>query len=82
MDVERKALFLPRRALITNVSRKFKYDVPVLELSLMDATGATVEDAALADFMSRAWTKFRLKSEGWFILRLRQDGDHTIEFPE
>jgi hypothetical protein len=32
--------------------------------------------------ISRAWTIFRLKTEGWFILRLHPDGEHQIEFPE
>jgi len=38
--------------------------------------------ARFADMISGAWTKFRLKTEGWFVLRLRQDGQHQIEFPE
>jgi hypothetical protein len=42
----------------------------------------TSDDATLADVISRAWTRYRLRSEGWFILRLRQDGDHKIQFPE
>jgi hypothetical protein len=36
----------------------------------------------MADMISGAWTKFRLKTEGWFLLRLRQNGKHQIEFPE
>jgi hypothetical protein len=36
----------------------------------------------MADMISRAWTKVQLKSEGWFVLRLRQNGKHQIEFPE
>jgi hypothetical protein len=40
------------------------------------------DDAALADVIGRAWTKMGLKTEGWFILRLRKNGRHTIEFPE
>ena len=48
----------------------------------IDATGVTSDDATLADVISQAWTRLRLKSEGWFILRLRQDGDHEIQFPE
>jgi hypothetical protein len=82
MDAERKALFLTGRTLITKLPQDFKYEVPVLEFSIIDATGVNVDDATLADFISRAWTRFRLKSEGYFILRLRQDGDHEIEFPE
>jgi hypothetical protein len=36
----------------------------------------------MADMISRAWTKFRLKTEGWLVLLLRQDGKHQLEFPE
>ena len=52
------------------------------EYSLIGATRVTMDDATLAEMISLAWTKFRLRSEGWFILRLRQNGDHKIEFPE
>jgi len=82
MDVERKAMVLTNRTLITTTPQDFEYDVPVLEFPIIDPRGVTVDDAKLADIISRAWTKFRLKSEGWFILRLRQDGDHEIQFPE
>jgi hypothetical protein len=82
MDAESKTLVLSQRTLVTKRPHEFEYDVPVLEFSIIDATGITVDDATLADFISRAWTKFRLRSEGWFILRLRQNGDHKIEFPE
>jgi hypothetical protein len=82
MDAERKALFLSHRTLITKVPEEFKYDVPVLEYSVIDASGVSVDDAILASIISLAWTRFRLKSEGWFILRLRQSGDHEIQFPE
>ena len=82
MDAERKAMFLSHRALITKTPQEFEDDVPVLEYSLIDASGVTVDDATLADIISLAWTRFRLKSEGWFILRLRQEGDHRIQFPE
>jgi hypothetical protein len=82
MDTNRKAMTLTHRTLITTRLQDFEYEVPVLEFSIIDATGVTVDDATLADFISRAWARFRLKSEGYFILRLRQDGDHEIEFPE
>jgi hypothetical protein len=82
LDAERKALLLPHRTLVTRIPQEFEDDVPVLEYSLIDATGVTSDDATLADMISHAWTKFRLKSEGWFILRLLQDGDHEIQFPE
>ena len=82
MDAERKAVFLSHRTLITKVPEEFKYDVPVLEYSVIDASDVTAGDAALANVISLAWTRFRLKTEGWFILRLRRDGKHTIEFPE
>jgi hypothetical protein len=57
-------------------------EVPVLEFSIIDITNVKADEGALADMISRAWTKFRLKTEGWFVLRLRQDGKHKIEFPE
>jgi hypothetical protein len=82
MDAERTALVLSQRTLITKTPQAFEDDVPVLEYSLIDASGVTSDDATLAEVISLAWTTFRLKSEGWFILRLRRDGDHTIEFPE
>jgi hypothetical protein len=81
-ETERKALFLSHRTLITKTPQEFEDDVPVLEYSLIDASGVTSDDTTLADIISLAWTRFRLKSEGWFILRLRQDGDHKIQFPE
>jgi hypothetical protein len=82
MDTDRKAMIMTNRTLITTTPQDFEYEVPVLEFSIIDATGMAVDHAILADVISLAWTRFRLKSEGWFILRLRQDGDHTIEFPE
>jgi hypothetical protein len=82
MDANRKAMALTNRTLITTTPQGFEYDVPVLEFSIIDPSGATVDDASLAGIISRAWTRFRLRSEGWFILRLRQDGDHEIQFPE
>jgi hypothetical protein len=82
LDAERKAMFLSHRTLITKTPGDSKYDVPVLEYSVIDASDVTLDDDALAEIISRAWTRFRLKSEGWFILCLRQDGDHEIEFPE
>jgi hypothetical protein len=82
MDANRKAMVLTNRTLITTTPQDFEYDVPVLEFSIIDPSGATVDDAELADIISRAWTRFRLRSEGWFILRLRQDGDHEMQFPE
>jgi hypothetical protein len=83
VDAEHKALFLPHRTLVTKTPQEFEDDVPVLEYSIIDATGVmTSDDGLMADVISRAWTKFQLKTEGWFILRLRQDGDHEIQFPE
>ena len=82
MDAERKTMVLTNRTLITTRSQDFEYEVPVLEYSVIDASEVTVDDAALANIISLAWTRFRLRSEGWFILRLRQDGDHEIDFPE
>ena len=57
-------------------------DVPALEFSIIDITRVKADEAATADMISRAWTKFRLKTEGWFVLGLRQNGKHQIEFPE
>ena len=68
--------------LVTKTPQEFEDDVPVMEYLVIDASGMTVDDASLADIISRIWTRFRLKSEGWFILRLRQDDHHKIEFPE
>ena len=82
LDAETKALFLCHRTLVTKTPEAFQYDVPVLEYSLIDVSEVTPDDATLASIISLAWTRFQLKSEGWFILRLRQDGDHKIEFPE
>jgi hypothetical protein len=82
LDTDGKVLLLCHRTLITRTPHEFEYKLPVLEYSLIDVSGMTADDARLADIISRAWTGFRLKSEGWFILRLRQDGDHKIEFPE
>jgi hypothetical protein len=56
--------------------------VPVLEHSLIDFSAVTVDDAILSGVITFAWMGFRLRSEGWFILRLQQGGDHKIEFPE
>ena len=55
---------------------------PVLEFSLIDISKVVADEAALADMISRAWTKLRLKTEGWFVLRMQPDGKHQIEFPE
>jgi hypothetical protein len=82
MDPERKELVLSQRTLITKTPQGSEDDVPVLEYSLIDASDLTSDDATLADFISRAWTRFRLKSEGWFVLRLRREGNHKIQFPE
>jgi hypothetical protein len=68
MDAERKAMFLSHRTLITK--------------TIIDVSALTVDDTTLADIISRAWTRLRLKSEGYFILHLRRDGNHTMEFPE
>ena len=83
LDQELKGLWLSGRTLITDRPEEMAIDdVPVLEFSLIDITLVKADEAAMADMISRAWTKFRLKTEGWFVLRLRQDGKHQIEFPE
>jgi hypothetical protein len=83
LDQQEKELLLPGRTLVTDKPEELDADdVPALELSLIDISNVKAGDAAMADVISRAWTKFRLKTEGWFVLRLRQDGEHQIEFPE
>jgi hypothetical protein len=83
LDQELKGLWLSGRTLVTDRPEELAIDeVPVLEFSLIDITRVKADEAAMADMISRAWTKFRLKSEGWFVLRLRENGKHQIEFPE
>ncbi len=83
LDQAQKDCWLPGRTLVTDQPQELKYDVPVLEFSLIDISEVKgTEAAAIADMISRAWTKFRLKTEGWFVLLLQQDGQHKIEFPE
>ena len=83
LDQQQKELWLPGRTLVTDKPEELAFDdVPVLEFSLIDITKVKADEAAMADLISRAWRKFRLKTEGWFVLRLRQDGKHQIEFPE
>ncbi len=71
-----------RYTLVTDQPDELYYDVPVLEFSLIDISKVTADEAALADMISRAWTKLRLKTEGWFVLRMQPDDKHQIEFPE
>jgi len=83
LDKQQKESWLAGRTLVTDRLEELDCDdVPVLEFSLIDASKVKADDAALADMISRAWTKMGLKTEGWFILRLRKDGRHIIEFPE
>lgn len=83
LDQEHKQWWLPGRTLVTDRVEELDDDeVPILEFSLIDISEVKGNEAALADMISRAWTKFRLKTEGWFVLRLRQNGRHQIEFPE
>jgi len=82
LDDDQKVWSLAGRTLVTDQPDELYYDVPVLEFSLIDITKVTTDEAALADMISRAWTKFRLKTEGWFVLRMQPDGKHQIEFPE
>jgi hypothetical protein len=80
---ELKGLWLSGRTLVTDRPEKFDADdVPVLEFSIIDITLVKADEGAIADMISSVWTKFRLKTEGWFVLRLRPDGKHQIEFPE
>jgi hypothetical protein len=82
LDEDNKVWSLAGRTLITDQPEELRYDVPVLEFSLIDISKVTADEAGMADMISRAWTNFRLKTEGWFVLRLQQDGKHQIEFPE
>jgi hypothetical protein len=83
LDQQQKELWLSGRTLVTDRPEELTIDdVPALEFSLIDITKIKADEAAMADVISRAWTKFRLKTEGWFVLRLRQNGRHQIEFPE
>jgi hypothetical protein len=76
-------LWLSGRTLVTDKPDELAIDdVPVLEFSLIDASKVKADEGAIADMISGAWTTFRLKSEGWFVLRLRPNGKHQIEFPE
>ena len=83
LDEQIKGVWLPGRTLVTDKLEELDGDdVPVLEFSLIDVTQAKADGAALAGMISQAWTRLRLKAEGCFVLRLRQDGKHRIEFPE
>ena len=83
LDEQSMGMWLSARTLVTDQPGELKYDVPVLEFSVIDISEVKAnEAAALADMISRAWTKLRLKTEGWFVLTLREDGKHEIEFPE
>ena len=83
LDQELKGLWLSGRTLVTDRPEEFDADdVPALEFSLIDITLVKADEAAMADMISRASTNLRLKTEGWFVFRLRQIGNHQIEFPE
>jgi hypothetical protein len=76
-------LRLPGRTLVTDKPEELDDDdVPVLEFSLIEIAQFKADQAALAGMISSAWARPRLKTEGCFVLRLRQDGKHQIEFPE
>ena len=79
---EQKGLNLSARTLVTDKPDELYYDVPVFEFSLIDISEIKADEAAVADIISHGWTDFRLRTEGWFVLRLREDGNHEIEFPE
>jgi hypothetical protein len=83
LDQRQKELWLPGRTFVTDKPEELAIDdIPVQECSLIDISEVKVDHAAMAELISRAWTKFRLLTEGWFVLRLRRDGKHHIEFPE
>jgi hypothetical protein len=82
-DPRHKECLLSHRTLVTDKPEELDPDdVAVFEFSVICIGGIEADAAGLADIISRAWAKFRLKTEGWFVLRLRQDGKHQIEFPE
>lgn len=84
LDQHQKEWWLPGRTLVTDKPNELNVDdVPSLEFSLIDISMVKEKDAAaIADMISLAWTKLRLKTEGWFVLRMHHDGKHEIEFPE
>jgi hypothetical protein len=83
LDQQQKDLLLPGRKLISDKPEELTLDyVPVLGFSLIDITLVKANEGAMADMISSAWTKFRLKTERWFVLRLRQNGKHQVGFPE
>jgi hypothetical protein len=83
LDQRHKELLLPGRTVVTDKPEELDADdVPSPEFSVIDTTNVKADEAVLADMISSAWREFRLKTEGWFVLRLRPDGKHQIEFPE
>jgi hypothetical protein len=83
LDPQTKEWVLPHRTFVTDKPEQSNYDdVPTLECSLIDISKIEADERALADTISRAWTKYRLKTEGWFVLRLQKDGSGKLEFPE
>jgi hypothetical protein len=72
---------LVHRTLVTNTAGDFERQVPELEFSVID-TRLVVKDAVhLAQMISDTWKGMNLNSRGHFILRLRQDGKHSLELP-
>jgi hypothetical protein len=83
LNQQTKDTMLPGRTLVTDRPEELADDdVPVLEFSIIDISKVKADEMALADMISRAWTKFHLTTEGCFVLRMRSDGQHQIDFPE
>jgi hypothetical protein len=83
LDQQHKEWWLPGRTLITDKPEELEGDdIPALEFSVIDITKFKGSEATLANIISALWTRSRLKTEGWFVLRLRSNGTHEVEFPE
>jgi hypothetical protein len=83
LDKQHKERWLSARTLVTDKPEELEYDnVPVLEFSLIDITQVKADGAALADMISHGWMMFRLKTEGWFILKVNSSrSDSWSKYP-
>ena len=81
-DEEIKHQLLSGRVLITNNPDDFRYDVPIMEFSMIDTTGVNKDSVFLAEMISRAWIDFELGSKHHFILKLQPDGKHQLTLPD
>ncbi len=74
-----KQQILSHRIFVTNNPEDFKYDVPVLEFSVIDTTRAPKDPITLASLISKAFVDYGLKSKGQFILSLHGSGKHRLQ---